>query len=118
MRSLPTCVEPVNESLRTIGFDVISPPIFGASSASPVTMLKTPAGMPTRSASSATARALSGVCSAGLSTIVQPTASAGAALRVGIADGKFHGVMPTVTPIGWRNTTRRRSPIGAGIVSP
>jgi hypothetical protein len=34
---LPTSVEPVNESLRTIGFDVSSPPI---SDAEPVTTLK------------------------------------------------------------------------------
>ena len=118
IKSLPTSVEPVNESLRTIGLLVISPPIFGASSASPVTTLSTPAGRPTRSASTITERADSGVCSAGLSTIEQPAASAGAALRVGIADGKFHGVIPTVTPIGSRKTTMRRSGIGAGIVSP
>ena len=52
---------------------------------------------------------MSGVCSAGLSTIVQPAASAGAALRVGIAAGKFHGVMPAVTPTGSFVTTMRRS---------
>ena len=50
----------------------------GASSPSPVTMLKTPAGMPASSASAASASAESGVCSAGLSTNVQPAASAGA----------------------------------------
>ena len=51
-------------------------------------------GTPASSASAAIASAVSGVCSAGLSTIVQPTASAGADLRVGIAAGKFQGVMP------------------------
>jgi hypothetical protein len=56
-----------------------------------------------------TASAVSGVCSAGLRTIVQPAASAGAALRVGIAAGKFHGVMPTVTPTGSLVTRMRRS---------
>ena len=102
IRSLPTSVEPVKPSLRTIGFDVISPPIAGASAASPVTIEKTPGGTPASSASAAIASAVSGVCSAGFSTIVQPTASAGADLRVGIAAGKFQGVMPAVTPIASR----------------
>jgi hypothetical protein len=39
--SFPTCVDPVNDSLRTIGFDVSSPPM---SDADPVTTLKTPLG--------------------------------------------------------------------------
>ena len=56
-----------------------------------------------------TASALSGVCSAGLSTIVQPAPSAGAALRVGMAAGKFHGVIPAVTPTASLATTMRRS---------
>ena len=38
------------------------------------------------------ARAVSGVSAAGLSTTVQPAASAGAFLRVAIAAGTFHGV--------------------------
>ena len=97
---------------------VSSPPIAGASSASPVTTWKTPAGMPARSASSASASAESGVCSAGLQTIVLPAASAGAALRVIIADGKFQGVMPPHTPTGCLSTTMRVPVCGAGIVSP
>ena len=63
--SFPTSVEPVKPSLRTIGLEVISPPIAGASSASPVTTEKTPGGTPASSASAATASAESGVCSAG-----------------------------------------------------
>ena len=118
MSSFPTAVEPVKPSLRTSGFDVISPPISGASSASPVTIDRTPAGSPACSPSSASASAESGVCSAGFSTIVHPAASAGAAFRVIIALGKFHGVMPTVTPTGCLRTRMRRSPSGAGIVSP
>ena len=55
IRRLPTCVEPVNVSLRTAGLEVISPPIAAASS--PVTMLRTPAGTPARAASSAIASA-------------------------------------------------------------
>ena len=116
--SFPISVDPVKESLRTVGFDVSSPPITGASSASPVTTWSTPSGTPASSASSTSASAESGVCSAGLITIVQPTASAGAALRVIIAAGKFHGVIPAVTPIGSRSTTIRLSACWAGIVSP
>ena len=114
----PTSVEPVNDSLRTIGLDVSSAPISGALAAEPVTTLKTPAGKPARCASSASASAVSGVCSAGLTTTVQPAASAGATLRVIIAAGKFHGVMAAHTPIGCFSTTMRRSLVGAGMVSP
>jgi hypothetical protein len=49
---------------------------------------------------------------------LQPAASAGADFRVGIADGKFHGVIPAETPIGCLRTTIRRSGVGCGIVSP
>jgi hypothetical protein len=51
---LPISVDPVKESLRTIGFEVISLPI---SFAEPVTTLKTPLGSPARSARTAKARA-------------------------------------------------------------
>ncbi len=107
--SLPTSVDPVNPSFRTSGLEVIVRPISGASSALPVTIPRTPGGRPASSPSCATASAESGVCSAGFSTIVQPAASAGAALRVTIAAGKFQGVMPAVTPTGSFVTTMRRS---------
>ena len=81
-------------------------------------MLMTPAGNPTRSASTASASAENGVSSDGLSTMVQPAASAGATLRVIIAFGKFHGVMAAQTPIGSLRTMMRRSGVGAGMVSP
>ena len=55
-----------------------------------------------------------GVCVAGLSTIVQPAASAGPALRVIIAAGKFHGVIAAATPIGCLITTMRLSARMAG----
>ena len=109
MSSLPTSVEPVKPSLRTTGFEVISRPMSGASGASPVTTESTPGGNPASSPSFTTDSAVSGVCSAGLSTIVQPAARAGAALRVGIAAGKFHGVMPAATPTGSLVTSTRRS---------
>ena len=83
-----------------------------------MTTLKTPLGKPARSASSARASAENGVCDAGLSTIVQPAASAGPALRVIIASGKFHGVITATTPIGCLSTTMRLSAWWPGIVSP
>ena len=107
--SFPTSVEPVKPSFRTSGLPVSTRPITGASSAEPVTIPSTPSGRPASSPRRATASAESGVCSAGFSTIVQPAASAGAALRVTIAAGKFHGVMPAVTPTGSLVTTTRRS---------
>src|SRR5437588_6664402 len=113
--SLPISVEPVKVNLRTIGFEVISPPI---SLAPPVTQEKTPFGTPARSASSHSANAEYGVAVAGFSTIVQPAAKAGPAFRVIIAAGKFHGVIATQTPIGSLVTTMRLSGACAGIVSP
>src|ERR1700730_3126813 len=113
--NLPISVEPVKVNLRTIGFEVISPPI---SPALPVTQEKTPFGTPARSANSHNARAEKGVAVAGFNTIVQPAARAGPDLRVIIAAGKFHGVIAAVTPIGSLVTTMRLSEACAGIVSP
>ena len=53
-----------------------------------MTTLNTPAGRPASSPSCASARAVSGVASAGLTTMVQPAASAGPTLRPIIASGK------------------------------
>jgi hypothetical protein len=50
----PTSVEPVNESLRTVGLAHISPPTCDAL---PITTLNTPGGNPARCASSASASA-------------------------------------------------------------
>src|SRR5215467_5754896 len=84
----------------------------------PVTQENTPFGTPARSANSHSARAENGVAVAGFSTIVQPAAKAGPALRVIIAAGKFHGVIAAHTPIGSLVTTIRLSEACAGIVSP
>ena len=59
-----------------------------------------------------------GVSGAGLRTTVQPTASAGATLRVIIEHGKFHGVIAATTPIGALVTRMRASGRGEGMVSP
>ena len=65
--------------------------------------MNTPSGMPASSASSASRSAVSGVCSAGLSTTVLPIASAGAIFHDVMAIGKFHGTMIPQTPTGSRN---------------
>jgi hypothetical protein len=48
----------------------------------------------------------------------QPAASAGPILRVAIAAGKFHGVIRTQTPTGWRTTRIRLAPAGAVVSVP
>ncbi|MNC31555.1 hypothetical protein D3C75_798800 [compost metagenome] len=113
--SRPTAVEPVKEILRTVGLPVSSSPMPAGI---PVTTLNTPAGMPTRSASTARAKADSGVRSEGLTMTGHPAARAGAHLRVIIALGKFHGVIAAQTPTGCLSVSKRRSPLGAGMVSP
>jgi hypothetical protein len=62
--------------------------------------------------------AVSGVASAGLTTLVQPAASAGPSLRVSIAAGKFQGVIAAATPTGWRSTRSRLSARGVGTTCP
>ena len=94
-RSFPTRVDPVNEILRTVLDAVIALPI---ASASPDTTFRTPLGMPARSPRCARASAVSGVSSLGFKTTVHPAARAGATLRVGIENGKFHGLMAPTTP--------------------
>ena len=42
-----------------------------------------------------------------------PAASAGPILRAAMAAGKFHGVISTETPTGWRMVRMRLSPLGA-----
>ncbi len=58
-----------------------------------VTTLTTPGGTPASASRSATARAVSGVSAAGLSTTALPAASAGASFQVAIKIGKFHGMI-------------------------
>ena len=74
--------------------------------------------MPASSASLAKAKAENGVSLAGFNTMVQPAASAGAALRVIIAKGKFHGVMAATTPMASLLTNNCLSGLGEGITSP
>ena len=72
--------------------------------------LSTPPGSPASSRIWASASIDSGVCLAGLTTIVQPAAIAGPILRVPIASGKFHGVMNTHGPTGCCIVSTRPAP--------
>src|SRR5207247_10498691 len=109
-------VEPVNESLRTRGSASI------ADTSGPAdllhTTLTTPSGTPASRRISATANAHSGVSLAGLSTIVQPAASAGPILRVAMAAGKLRGVPSTLPPTGCRSTRMRLAPEGSATPGP
>ncbi len=78
-----------------------------------MTTLTTPGGTPASSRIATIASAVSGVSLAGLSTMVQPAASAGAILRVAIAAGKFHGVTRTQMPTGSCVTMIWLAPDGA-----
>ena len=88
---LPTSVEPVKESFRSRGSPMIGFEI--SLEDEPVTTFRTPSGRPHSVSSLPSASIESGVCWAGLTTIVQPAAIAGPILRVPIALGKFQGVM-------------------------
>ena len=84
MISPPVFVEPVKATLSTPGWRTRYAPVVGPS---PGTTLIAPAGKPTSVASSAIRSAVNGVCGSGLSTTVQPAASAGASFHVVISSG-------------------------------
>ena len=75
--------------------------------------LSTPFGRPASSRIFASISIDSGVCCAGLTTIVQPAAIAGPTLRVPIASGKFHGVISRHGPTGCFIVSSRPWPFGA-----
>src|SRR6266478_3106957 len=90
-RSLrPTSVEPVNETTRTRGSCSIA--LTTLPDEREGMTLTTPAGTPASARIGISASIVSGVSEAGLSTTVQPAASAGPILRVAMAAGKFHAV--------------------------
>jgi hypothetical protein len=95
----PTAVEPVNATLSTPGCSASGAP---ASAPKPVTTLNTPGGKPASSISLANSSVEAGACSAGLTTNVQPAASAGASFQVISSTGEFHGVIAPTTPTGSR----------------
>ncbi|MDT4879688.1 hypothetical protein FQZ97_1153880 [compost metagenome] len=110
-RVRPTPVEPVKLTLRTRGSS--SQAVTTAAASVVGTTLTTPDGTPASSSSFATASAVSGVSLAGLTTMVQPAARAGAIFQVGIAIGKFHGVTSAATPTGACVTSVFAPPAGA-----
>ncbi len=59
-----------------------------------------------------------GVSSAGLKTTTLPVTSAGISFQVGIAKGKFQGVMAAMTPTGSRTATANLSGSSAGTCWP
>ena len=93
---LPTSVEPVNAILSIPGCATSAAPVRP----SPVRMLTTPGGSSASSQISASSSAVSGVVSAGLSTIVFPQAIAGAIFQAAMSSGKFHGMIEPTTPTG------------------
>ena len=107
---LPVAVDPVKETRSTRGSVVSCSPRPWSDDD---TTLSTPAGMSVSSAAiRATAAAMSGVSGAGLSTTVQPAASAGPILAKLIWLGKFHGVMAPTTPTASRRVERlERTPM-------
>ena len=80
---LPVSKLPVNASLSTSAWLVSAAP----ASRPPVTTFNTPAGSPASCAICANSRAVSGVNSEGLRTLVQPAASAGATFQHAINSG-------------------------------
>src|SRR6266849_1574786 len=75
---LPTAALPVNATLSTPGWATNAAP---AVSPKPLMIFTTPGGSPTSSNQLANSSAVSGVCSAGFKTQVQPAASAGASFH-------------------------------------
>src|SRR5690606_3707772 len=97
--STPARVEPVKLTMSTPGWLDKAAPTPGPS---PLIMLNTPAGTPAASMISLQITPDRGATSDGFSTMVQPTARAGATLQPIWFDGQFHGVMKPQTPIGSR----------------
>src|ERR1700730_15373006 len=110
--SWPADVEPVNDTLSTPALVTSARPM----SLPPGSTWKTPAGRPALSATSAKSRVSSGVSGDGLSTIVQPAASADTYLNADWVCGTFHGVIAATTPTGACETTVR-VPAGPCLVS-
>src|SRR5260370_40679447 len=88
--TLPTCVEPVKDSLRTRESLMIAPTTFDERCDGMT--LTTPGGTPASSSRLAIASAVSGVSEAGLTRTAQAAPSGGAIFRVGRAAAEFHGV--------------------------
>ena len=111
----PTALEPVKLMALMCGLSARVGPICEPR---PTTRFKTPGGRPALSSTSARCQAVSGVSSAGLKTTVLPKARAGATFQVGMATGKFHGVMRATGPSGTRSAKRKVLGEAEGYTSP
>ena len=98
--SFPTLVLPVKVTFFTNGCRHRLSLKVGVLSKLVGNTLNTPFGNPAFSARYASDRTEKGVSGDGLTTIVQPAASAAPALRKIMAIGKFQGTSATATPIG------------------
>ena len=96
----PTSPEPVNVRAATRSSSMRTSPI---SDDEPATTLSHPAGSPASCMSSASKSADSGVADAGLSTMAQPAARAGAILCATRLHGKLNGEIAPTTPRGMRS---------------
>ncbi len=112
----PTSVEPVNDIFRSRGSAISGPVVLEDEDA--VKTLSTPPGSPASCRICASASIDSGVWPAGLTTIVQPAATAGPILRVPIAIGKFQGVIIRHGPTGCFMVRIRPAPLAAVVKRP
>ena len=94
--SRPTWVDPVNEIMSMSGCRVSLLPTPLAL----VRTLTTPSGRPASSSSWVRWTVVPEVSSLGLTTAVQPTASANGSFWLMISSGKFQGVIIATTPTG------------------
>src|SRR5579859_3169008 len=95
----PVALSPTKPIALIAGCSVSALP---ASSPKPCTVLNTPSGTPASFTSLAKRSAVIGDHSAGLCTIVQPAARAGAIFQVESMNGVFQGVITPTGPIGTR----------------
>ena len=95
----PTGVETVKETPFTLGSVTRASPTVPPE---PVTMFTTPPGRPASASTRTSSAASSEASVAGLMTTELPQMRAGAIFQVGIARGKFHGVIRATTPSGSR----------------
>ena len=105
----PTSVEPVKDILRRRWSAISGAAVSPEDEA--VIRFSTPPGSPASSRILTSASIDSGVCWAGLTTIVQPAAMAGPSLRVPIASGKFQGVIIRHGPTGCFMVSTRPAPL-------
>ena len=94
---LPTAVPPVKAMRLTSGWRTSASPTIEPL---PGSTLRMPGGTPAASAMRASSMAMRGVISAGLTTMAQPAANAGAIFCASLAMGEFHGVIAPTTPSG------------------